>query len=166
MIVIWNLLLMNFSPKLTYCMKKKLRYLISDKHFLVPALIFYSWELILVYRVFCKHASETYICLFILFHMYIVLGFQSTGDCSTPNSRDSSEDACLWCWEQGYLNTQGHRGNISRIASLYKTSSACLCWNPDLKLLFWAVFCKAVKEAWSVQSRLCMLTSLLGWRSR
>ena len=37
--------------------------------------------------------------------------------------------------------------NTSRIASLYETISDCLCCNPDLKLLFCAVFCKAVKEA-------------------
>lgn len=66
MIVIWNLLLMNFSPKLLYYMKKRFRYLISDKHFLVPALIFYSQELIQVYLYLSKYASETHIyaCLF------------------------------------------------------------------------------------------------------
>lgn len=37
-----------------------------------------------------------------------------------------------------------------------------LTWTPCI----WAVFCETFEEAWSVQSCLCMLASLLGWWSR
>lgn len=36
---------------------------------------------------------------------------------------------------------------------------------PYLMPYIWAVFGKAFKEAWSVPSCLCLLSSLLGWRS-
>lgn len=90
----------------------------------------------------------------------LFVGFQSTSDSNASHNRDSPEDACIWCRKQGYVNTQGYRGNDLTFQLFRRLSK------PGSKeAIFLAVFCKALKEAWSVQSRLCMLTSLLGWWS-
>lgn len=73
----------------------------SMEHWIVSSLSFLNTELYLICLV-CNFA---------------LIGFKSTGDCNSFDYWDSPEDACIWCWEQGYFNSQSHRGNPNFISS-------------------------------------------------
>jgi len=53
----------------------------------------------------------------------LLSGLQGSGDCFTSNNWGSPEDECIWCWEQGYSDTQGHGSNSSYVFCYYSVMS-------------------------------------------
>jgi hypothetical protein len=53
----------------------------------------------------------------------LLSGLQGSGDCITSNNWGSPEDECIWCWEQGYSDTQGHGSNSSYVFCYYSVMS-------------------------------------------